>query len=71
MNPSTQASLIWESMKKDAENHSGGDVMVGTAPRTKMEKQVLRDLCEHALTTPSWAILKDFEYFAEGLGKKF
>ena len=58
-------------MKKDVGGRFGGDVMVGSAPRTEMEKQVLRDLYERGcIDDPKLGDFEGFWYFAEGLDKK-
>lgn len=48
-NPGTQAAVIWEHPKADAIENWEGEAMEGAAPRTKMEKQVLKDLNERGV----------------------
>ncbi len=48
-NPGAQAAAAWEHLKADAISNWEGEAMEGTAPRTKMEKQVLKDLHERGV----------------------
>ncbi len=48
-NPGTQANTIWEHLRKDAVDNWTGEQMEGTAPRTKMEKEVLKNLHERGV----------------------
>ena len=43
------AAAAWEHLEADAISNWEGEAMEGTAPRTKMEKQVLKDLHERGV----------------------